>query len=304
MIRRLTILLPMFLFWTSACSVGSIFSLTPTPTQYIYPTAVTPDIPALTVDVLRNAEYNLPGFGGATFAYQLKDGKYSEGDPSMAGYVNLSMLDLFTFGDLNQDGVNDAAVLIGANYGGTGVFVSLNAVLNDNGQPRHAAWYMVDDRPQVKLLDIRDGEIYMEAIVHAFEDPACCPNLPVTRSFKISGVSLMLVQATSRLANGQERSITINSPADGMEMGGNLVVNGSVTTLPFENTLTLRVYNEQGNELFISPVQVTDAGGTGRFSITLDLNTIPLGRVRIVVADLNAADGSVLALDSVEMIVK
>ena len=304
MFRKLIFPALLLLIWTTACSPASIFALTPTPTQYIYPTPVTPEVPALTVERLRNAEYTLPGFGGATYSYRLEDGKYSEGDPSVAGYVSLSMLDLYAFGDLDQDGVNDAAVLIAANYGGTGVFVSLNAVLNDGGQLHHAAWYMVDDRPKINQLDIRDGEIYLEGIVHGFDDPACCPKLSVTRSFTINGTSLMLVGATSFLTTGQERAITIDLPMDGTEMSGELVISGSVTILPFENTLTLRVYNEQGNEVFIAPVEVAGTGAAGSFSTTLNLDTFPQGRVRIVIADLSAPDGSVLALDSVEVIVK
>jgi len=306
MFRRLVFAALLLLFWSSACSPSSIFSLTPTPTQYIYPTAETPDIPALTVDALGNAEYTLPGFGEATYSYQLKDGKYSLGDPSVSGYVNLSLLDLFAFGDLNKDGVNDAAVLIAGNYGGTGVFVWLNAVVNEGGLPRQAAWYMIDDRPQIKKLDIRDGDIYLEAIVHGANDPACCPELSVTRSFEISGTSLMLVHATSHLTDGRERAITIDSPTDGVEGPSELVITGRVTILPFENTLTLRVYNEQGNELFILPIRVSDSntGEGGTFSTTLDTGTFPLGRVKIIIADLSAADGSVLALDSVVVVEK
>lgn len=294
------------LLWTSACSPASIFSLTPTPTPYIYPTPVTPVVPALTVDALRNASYTLPSFTGDLFAYQLTDGKYTLGDPAVTGYVEVTLLDTFAFGDLNQDGVNDAAVLLAENFGGTGVFVSVNAVLNDGGQPRHAASSMIDDRPQIVNLDIRDGEIFLDAVVHAFDDPACCPELSVTRSFKLSGTSLTLVRATTRLPSGQERSITIESPSDGTEIRGELVITGSVTIAPFENTLTYRVYNEQGNEMFAGPITVSaaDFGAPGTFTATLDTSTFPMGRVRIVIADLSAADGSVLAMDSVEIIVQ
>lgn len=304
MTLRLTFILLLLLMGTSGCSALSVFSLTPTPTQYIYPTAETPQVPALTVDALKNAEYTLPGFGNATYTYQLKDGRFTEGDASVAGYVDLSLLDLFAFGDLNRDGVNDAAVLVAANYGGTGVFVSLNAVLNDGGKPRHVAWTMVDDRPQVKLLDIRDGRIIMDAIVHSVDDPACCPTQSVTRSYTIQGTSLMLVHASTRLPSGGERSITIDAPEDGVTAQGELVINGSESVLPFESTLTLRVYNVEGNELFITPVQVIESGQGGRFSITLDMTRFPVGRLRIVVADLSAADGSVLAMDSVEVILE
>jgi hypothetical protein len=70
--------------------------------------------------------------------------------------------------------------------------------------------------------------------------------------------------------------------------------------------LTVRVYNEQGNELFVGPVTVAapELGAAGTFTVTIDASAFPLGRVRIVVADLSAADGSILALDSVEILVR
>ena len=165
---------------------------------------------------------------------------------------------------------------------------------------------MIDDRPQIKALDIREGEIFLEAVVHGIDDPACCPELSVTRSYQLSGSSLTLARATSRLPNGQERAITIDAPSDGAETGGELVITGSVTIAPFENTLVVHVYNEQGNELFVGPVMVSapDFGAAGTFTTTLDTSAFPMGRVRIVIADLSAADGSVIALDSVEVIVK
>jgi hypothetical protein len=308
MSRTLTALALSLLFWTSACSAPSIFSLTPTPTPYLYPTAETPNVPALTVESLGDAEYTLPGFGSALHSYLFVDGKYTFGsDPSLSGYASLSLLDFYAFGDLNADGVNDAAALISENFGGSGVFVSVNAVLNEGGLPRHAASTMIDDRPQINVLEIRDGKIFLDAVIHAFDDPTCCPELAVTRSFQLSGTSLTLVHATSRLPNGQERVITIDSPFDGAEMRGGLVITGRVTVSPFENTLTYRVYNEQGNELFVGPilVSISAIGEAGTFSATLDTSTFPMGRrVWIVIADLSAADGSVLALDSVMVVVK
>ncbi len=296
------------LLWTSACSPASIFSLTPTPTAYIYPTAVTPTVPALTVDQLKNMEYIITGLGsGASLPFQFTDGKFQRGtDPAATDYASLSLLDIFAFGDLNNDGVNDAAVLIAENYGGTGVFVSVAAVLNENGQPRHVASYLIDDRPQVNSMEIRDGEIFLDAVVHSPSDAACCPTQEVTRSFQLSSASLTLVHATSRFSGGQERVVTIESPLDGAQTHDQLVISGSVTIAPFENTLTYHIYNEQGNELLVGPIMVNapDVGAPGTFTLTLDTIKIPVGRVRIVVADLSAADGSVLALDSVEVVIQ
>ena len=295
------------LFWTLACSAPSIFSLTPTPTPYIYPTAVTLEVAPLTVEQLKNTEYTIVGFDNALHAYQFVDGKYARGtDPVSPDYINLYLLDFFAFGDLDQDGVADAAVLIAENYGGSGFFVSVAAVRNENGLPRHAASTMIDDRPQINVLEIRDGRIFLDALVHGPADAMCCPTFPVTRTFELIGNSLTLARATSYLSSGQERAITIESPKDGEQASGSLVINGSVTIAPFENTLSFRVYNEQGNELFAGPIMVSapDFGAAGTFSITLDLSALPPGRVRIVIADLSAADGSILALDSVEVVVK
>ena len=66
-------------------------------------------------------------------------------------------------------------------------------------------------------------------VIHDLNDPACCPEQAVTRTFKLSGVSLTLVHATSRISGGQERVVTIESPTTEMEFRGELVVTGSVT---------------------------------------------------------------------------
>jgi hypothetical protein len=305
MLRKLTALALPLLFLTLACSATTIFSLTPTPTNYVYPTPETPTVPALTVEQLKNAEYVVSAFGtGASLPYKLTDGKYENGSGST--FVSLTLLDFFSFGDLNKDGLSDAAVLFAENYGGTGVFVSLAVVLNENGQPRHKASYLIDDRPQVNSLDLRDGTVFLDTVVHAPNDPGCCPEMQVTRAFQLVGDSITLVHATTRLDDGRERAILIESPLDGAEVSGQIVLTGTVTISPFENTLTVRVYNEQGNELFVGPVTVAapELGAAGTFTVTIDASAFPLGRVRIVVADLSAADGSILALDSVEILVR
>ncbi|MBV6396561.1 MAG: hypothetical protein HFACDABA_02159 [Anaerolineales bacterium] len=300
-------LLSSLLAWSLACSLASIVPLTPTPTAYVFPTNTVVVVPALTVEQLQNAEYTLIGFADASTLYKFTDGTFTRGaDPSAVDYADLRLLDFFPMGDLNEDGARDAAVLIAENYGGTGVFVSIHVVLNDNGQPRDSASYMIDDRPQINALEIRNGEIFLDAIVHDLDDPMCCPASPVTRAFRLIGNSLALVNASSQTPGGLSRVITIESPLDGQEVSGALVIRGNVTISPFENNLALRVYNENGNELFVGPVNVdaADLGAPGTFNVTLDLGAFPPGRIRIELSDLSAADGSVLALDSVMVIVR
>lgn len=306
--RKLRILILLSLLAsTLACSLASIVSLTPTPTAYVFPTNTVAVIPPLTVDQLKNAEYTLIGFDDASTLYKFTDGKFTRGaDISSPDYADLRLLDFFPMGDLNEDGAQDAAVLIAENYGGTGVFVSIHAVLNDNGLPRDAAASMIDDRPQVNALEIRGGEIFLDAVVHDVDDPMCCPASPVTRTFRLIGNSLTLVNATSQTPGGLSRVIAIESPLNDQDVSGALIIRGSVSVSPFENNLVLRVYNENGNELFVGPVMVDapDLGAPGAFNVTLDLSAFPPGRIRIEISDVSAADGSILALDSATVIAR
>jgi hypothetical protein len=259
------------------------------------------------VDQLKNMDYIITGFDAASHVYRFVDGEFTRGaDASALDFADLRLLDFFTFGDLNEDGAQDAAVVIAENYGGTGVFVSVAAVLNENGQPRHAASSMIDDRPQVNAIEIRDGKIILDAVVHSANDPACCPTFAVTRTFQLIGASLALVQATSQIPGGQARLITIETPSEGAEVSGALTISGRVTIAPFENNLRYRVYNEQGSELASGPVMVDapDFGAPGTFTDTLELASLPPGRLYIEISDLSAADGSVLALASVMVVVR
>lgn len=299
-IRTLS-LLPL-LFLASACSGVTARLLTPTPTAFVFPTQVTPQINSLTEPQLQNAEYTLTAFDNASHVFRLADGAYKSGAPD---YADVRLLEQISFGDLNRDGVPDAAVLLAENFGGSGVFVWLAAVLNENGKPHHIASSMIDDRAQINTLEIRNGNIFLDAVVHGPNDPGCCPAFKVTRTFRLMDSLMVLVNATSQTPTGVERAILIESPQVGQQVSGALTINGHVTVSPFENTLRLRIYNEQGNELYTAPftINVSELGAAADFDITLDLAAYAPGLITIEIADLSAADGSVLALASVEVVI-
>src|SRR3989304_2550769 len=128
-----------------ACTMFGFPLLTPTASAPVPPTATPLNVPALTAQQVLNAEYTSTPFEPETYVYQFTDGAYQQGaDPSAADFVSIHIVGVpsdqrVVFGDLNRDGVDDAAVVIAENYGGTGIFVSVAALLNENGQPRHAA---------------------------------------------------------------------------------------------------------------------------------------------------------------------
>jgi hypothetical protein len=295
-----------------ACDVFGVPLLTPTASAAVFPTDAPPAIPALTIEQVLNAEYTIQRFDGATLVYPFVDGAYQQGsDPALVDYVSIHLVAVeldqqVVFGDLNGDGADDAAVILAENYGGSGVFVSVAAVVNENGQPRHAASFGIGDRPSIQAIRIQEGGIFLDAVVQGADDPACCPTQAVTRTLKLFGSQLMLVGATSQTPSGDGRVITIDEPLNGAQVPDEIVLRGSVTISPFENNLGMTIYSLDGNELANGHVTVEapDFGAPGTFLSSLNLAGLPRGPALLIVADYSAADGSILALDSVELVIR
>ena len=277
---------------------------TPAPaTESAPPPTPSLDIPPLTQEQLMNAEYRTAFYPGETRLVKLTGGRYqSSNDPASPDFASIVMGEIFAFGDLDGDGASDAVVTLAENYGGTGVFVSLAAVLNRGGLPEYAASAMIDDRPKIDVLSIENGRIYMEGVIHGIQDATCCPTFKVTQSFQLSGNALALRRFTSFTPGGDERAITIEAPADGSEAGGRVDISGSFTIGPFENTLVYHVYDRDSKELAAGPLTVDSdgLGAPGTFTLTIDLAALNyVGPLLVTLSENSMADGSLLALDSV-----
>ncbi|MDE2994639.1 MAG: META domain-containing protein [Chloroflexota bacterium] len=143
----------------------------------------------LTLQQLKNAEYQseFPTGGKA----RLTDGTFFEPyEPGSASGVRLTLSEHVAFGDLNDDGDADAAVVLIADPGGSGTFRHVAAVINEGGEPRHVASAFLGDRVKVESLAIQDGEIVVQLIGHGPEDPLCCPTQQVRRAFQLVGSML------------------------------------------------------------------------------------------------------------------
>lgn len=99
------------------------------------------------------------------------------------------------FGDLNGDGREDAAVVLAQDLGGSGTFMTLAAVLSDQGIPRYQAGTSLGDRVKVESVSIKDGLILLTLVGHGPNDPMCCPTQKVTRNFRLEGNKLPEVAA-------------------------------------------------------------------------------------------------------------
>jgi heat shock protein HslJ len=153
------------------------------------PTGGSETIPPLTVETLKNTAYG----GIYDEAVQLIDGQY-EGEPFVEGGASrptVTLTDAYAFGDLNGDGVKDAAVILVESSGGSGSFCYLAVVLNQDGNPENIATETLGDRVQVASVTIDGAEITVEAKTHGPADPMCCPTQEVTLVYGLDGERLV-----------------------------------------------------------------------------------------------------------------
>ncbi|MDQ1301645.1 MAG: hypothetical protein QG637_1567, partial [Chloroflexota bacterium] len=92
----------------------------------------------------------------------------------------------------------DAAVVLAASTGGTGVFKSLHVVVNDGGKPREAALVVLGDRVQVKALTIQSGALIVDMMTHGPKDGLCCPTMDVVQTYKLQGNTLVLLSVVQK----------------------------------------------------------------------------------------------------------
>ena len=143
---------------------------------------------ALTREALRNAEYTFSRekvrLSGGFFSRKLEIGQevYRLREP-------------LAFGDLDGDGVDDAAVVLtynGGNGGGSGTFYGLLAVVNENGAPLHVASIGFGHRIRLNALEIAAGVITVKMVAHGPNDASCCPTQDTVATFRLNGNTLEL----------------------------------------------------------------------------------------------------------------
>ena len=258
------------------------------------PTSTTQPETGLTVDMLKNATYHAPSYNRTV---KLTNGAFTEGSPAT---YTVRMLDLIGFGDMTGDGKNEAAVILTENGGGSGVFVSLVIMEFKNGAPFQTGEAELGDRPQVKSVDISQGVAHVDMLAVGPTDASCCPSLPEKQNYWLFGTKLTLMRLTTTVSN-TERVIFIDEPAHWSTVNNPFTVSGSVTVLPFENTLGYQIFRTDGTKVNEGSLTVAPTSGTaGTFSKTFDLSSAGITDWVIVeFFDTNAADGSVIALNSV-----
>ncbi len=114
---------------------------------------------------------------------------YEEEGPGTP-YV-LLMDQIIATGDLDGNGVKDAAVLLEDHSVGSGTFLFLAVVLDAATGPTPLTALMVGDRIQVKSLAVEDQQAVAELIAHGASDPACCPTWNVRKRYELQEGTLV-----------------------------------------------------------------------------------------------------------------
>lgn len=135
-------------------------------------------------------------------------------------------------------------------------------------------------RVEVVAIDA-NGELLAEALVRV--------ELARTRPAELPGIAV------------EAPNIVIEAPLPGAALDGSFELRGSSTTMPFEGSLTYRIYDAAGTRIAEGPLQAGgNYSGPAQFATVLDVPAIN-GGGHIEVVEINAMDGSLFAAAAVEV---
>jgi len=169
-----------------------VSSPSPLPTTTLIPEINVPTSTSasLTLENLQNAQYRSPDWG----EYQLVDGIFYRPPtvPGESAEIYTTQLDeRFVTGDLNADGTEDAVAFLRTQNGGTGHFVELAAMLNQDGNPYNVSTVYLGDRVIVESVQIVDVVIILAMRVQGPNDGMCCPSQLETWQFRLENNQLV-----------------------------------------------------------------------------------------------------------------
>ncbi len=144
----------------------------------------------LTVEQLKNSKYLIPSWENPNQGewVQLRNGGFTRRTPDNPLFVSVVEI---AFGYLANHQTKGAAVIYGYNTGGSGFFVMLGAVIDDQGKPKFIAFADLEDRVKINSLSIHSGKIIVDMVKHGPNDPACCPTVRKVATYTLVGDKLV-----------------------------------------------------------------------------------------------------------------
>lgn len=150
-----------------------------------------------TLNALKNATYTIPDQG----SFSLSNGSYQKDS------VTLNLINPIALGDINSDGVQDAAAILALQTGGSGTFMYLAIISSQAGTITNLDTIPLGDRVRVQSLNIKNGQVRLNILKHKSTDPQCCPTNLVTEVYQLNQSSTKLAPMT--LSESQKQQIYI-----------------------------------------------------------------------------------------------
>ncbi len=206
-----------------------------------------------------------------------------------------------TVGDLNGDGVGDAAAITVEEPGGSGRFRILHALLREEGELHDADTAFLGDRIRVEGVAIHDGVIMVFMLDRPPDAPfAEVPSIPVIRKFRLAGESLEELepiggQVEAAAAPACDDSlpdaalVLVHSPASGEEVASGFEVAGCSRT--FESNVVWRLLDRAGEVLAMGHATGGGVDGPATFAFTVEYESAERQLAHLEVFEENVSGG-------------
>jgi hypothetical protein len=238
-----------------SATAAPMIAPTPTLIPTTIPNLVQPTVDPVAETNLKNATFSIKDFAsvnGGSDTFTLVDGKYAYIDPTNppdpANYT--VQYQKSATGDLNGDGVPDAAVILIADTSGSGAFIYLAAMVADNNGLENSDTIYLGDRVIVESMAIQDGMVQLQMITHGPQDGLCCPSVKTSQTYLFDNGHLV-IQVDKTVARLAREVVQALKTEDMTRLATFIEPNAEVRFSPYANV--------KDSDLVFTPDQLVKA---------------------------------------------
>ena len=206
----------------------------------------------------------------------------------------------WTVGDLDADGITDAAAITIEDPGGSGNFRYLHALLNEEGDLHDGDAVFLGDRIRVEGVSIHEGVITVALLDRPPGAPfAEAPSILVIRRFRLAGETLAELDSVGRADESfacddslpDAALVIVTSPAGGEEVANGFTVSGCSRT--FESNVQWRLLDRAGEVLASGFAMGGGVDGPAPFvfAVAYEAAERQLGHLEVFEEDVSDGEG-------------
>ena len=208
-------------------------------------------------------------------------------------------LSQWALGDLDGDGIADAAAITIEYPGGSGNFRYLHALLNEEGELHDTDAGFLGDRIRVEGLSIHEGVITVALLDRPPDAPYSeVPSILVIRRFRLAGEALEEISGISSAdafvcdeSLPDAALVIVTSPAGGEEVANGFTVRGCSRT--FESNVQWRLLDRDGEVLASGHAMGGGVDGPASFLFAVEYESAErqLAHLEVFEEDVSEGEG-------------